>query len=191
MIKSKCSIYKILVLATVGIIFINGYIKQAASTQKLSMPDKVPIDLSGVQIKKPSFAKYYSLTPLEITLQASQYSLPLKKKQIYNFGDFSKKISLNTDELNLLEKNGFVVINNPFNPEEEYIGRVYKTLKNREIPIFITSDSLLHLYHIQFNETLRQIEEKKFYDDIWEISKKLLEDSIEEYRGANGDLKEA
>jgi len=61
----------------------------------------------------------------------------------------------------------------------------------REIPIFITSDSLLHLYHIQFDETLRQIEEREFYDKIWEISNELLNESIEDYNIYSGDLKEA
>jgi len=49
----------------------------------------------------------------------------------------------------------------------------------------------LHLYHIQFGETLRQIEEREFYDAIWEISTELLNDSVEDYNLASGDLKEA
>jgi len=47
------------------------------------------------------------------------------------------------------------------------------------------------LYHIQFDETLRQIEEREFYDRIWEISKELLGDSVEKYNLATGDLKES
>ena len=50
---------------------------------------------------------------------------------------------------------------------------------------------MLHLYHIQFDETLRQIEEREFYDKIWEISKGLLSDSVEKYNKATGDLKES
>ena len=150
-----------------------------------------PIDLAGVSTEKISLAKYYSLNSLDISLSASQYSLPLQTSQISNFNDFSKKISLSNNALSLLGKNGFAVINNLFNPEEEDITKPYKTLKNREIPVFITSDSLLHLYHIQFDETLRQIEEREFYDKIWEISKELLNDSIEKYNTATGDLKTA
>lgn len=60
------------------------------------------------------------------------------------------------------KKNGFVVVKNPFNPQEELITEVYSTLEKNEIPIVITSDSLLHLYYIQFDETLRRIEEKEF-----------------------------
>lgn len=152
-----------------------------------------PIDLTGISTEKISFAKYYSLSSLDIPLQISQYSLPLKTNQISNFNDFSTKISLSSNASDLLEKNGFAVINNPFNQKEEDIVQPYQTLKDREIPIFITADSLLHLYHIQFDETLRQIEEREFYDKIWQISKELLDDSISKYSGsgAEGDLKEA
>jgi hypothetical protein len=143
------------------------------------------------QTQELGFTRYHFLTPLDITLQAPQYNLPLKVNQISNFNDFSKKISLSSDALGLLEKNGFVVITNPFNPKEEYITKPYNILKDKEIPIFITSDSLLHLYHIQFDETLRQIEEREFYDNIWEMSKELLDDSIKKYDSTSGDLKEA
>lgn len=141
--------------------------------------------------EKLNFAQYYSKSPLDINLQVSQYSLPLKTSQISNFSDFSAKISLSNDALKLLEKNGFVVITNPFNAREEDVTQPYKILRKREIPIFITSDSLLHYYHIQFDETLRQIEEKEFYHKIWEISRELLDDSLDKYNNTNGELKES
>ena len=81
----------------------------------------------------------------------------------------------------MLESNGFVVIENPYNPEEEDITSTYATLKEENVPIFITTDSLLHLYHIQFDETLRQIEEKEFYDTLWKTDLTLLSASIEMY----------
>ena len=149
-----------------------------------------PVNLSGVETEKLNFIKYYSLTPLHIELKVTPYDLPLKTEDISNYNDFSGKISLSSEAMALLEKNGFVIIKNPFNSEEEYITKPYEILKDREIPIFITSDSLLHLYHIQFDETLRQIEEREFYDKIWDISKTLYEYSIEQYHNSDGDLKE-
>jgi len=184
--------FSISLLLVIGIVFISGCVQQPIPPKKERSTLKTePIDLSGVETEKLGFIKYYSLSPLNITLQVSQYNLPLKTSQISNFNDFSKKFSLNSKALDLLEKNGFVVVSNPFNPKEEDITRPYKTLKDKEIPIFITSDSLLHLYHIQFDETLRQIEEREFYDRIWEISNELLKVSVEKYNRATGDLKEA
>jgi hypothetical protein len=148
------------------------------------------INLSNVQTDN-EFINNYSLGALDIRLKVSQYNLPLKTNEISNFADFSTKITLGNDALNLLKKNGFVVIHNPFNPKEEDIITPYKTLKDEEIPIFITSDTLLHLYHIQFDETLKQIEEREFYDKIWEISQEFFDDAIEKYSNTTGDLKEA
>jgi len=153
--------------------------------------DSEPIDLSSVETAQLSFSGYYSSEPLDVSLQTPRYQLPLETGEISNFQSLSSKIHLSDAALSLLKKNGFVVIEYPFNPEEEDITRPYERLKDEEIPLFITSDSLLHLYHIQFDETLRQIEEREFYDDIWDISKSLLDDSIEKYNSSSGDLNEA
>ncbi|MEA3254344.1 MAG: DUF3160 domain-containing protein [Candidatus Altiarchaeota archaeon] len=180
------------ILMVLGIVLISGCVKQPTPPKDENSTLKTePINLSGVKTEKLSFIKYYSLNPLDITLQVPQYNLPLQTNQISNFNDFSKKIPLSSKASNLLEKNGFVVVDNPFNSREEYITKPYKTLKDKEIPVFITSDSLLHLYHIQFDETLRQIEEREFYGNIWVISNELLKDSVNEYNSATGDLKEA
>ncbi|MEA2003822.1 MAG: DUF3160 domain-containing protein, partial [archaeon] len=150
-----------------------------------------PIDLSSTTSEKMDFARHYSLDPLDIALNAPQYDLPLQMDQISNYAPFSGEIQLIDDALSLLEKNGFVVIDNPFYQKEEDIVQPYKTLAEAEIPIFVTTDSLLHLYHIQFDETLRQIEEREFYDLVWEISEQLLDSSMESYDNSDGDLKEA
>lgn len=188
-----------------------GILAVSGCTQQMPQPDKPvtetnvtkpgepttgnltikPIHLSGIDSEKLSLTKHYSLDSISLELKTTQYSLPLKQSEISNYADFSGKIKLSKEALNLLNKNGFVVIENPFNDKTDTVTAPYKTLKSREIPIFITTDSLLHLYHIQFDETLRQIEEKEFYDMIWNIDKKLLDESIETYNIASGDLKEA
>ncbi len=177
---------KTLILFVLGTLII-GCIQKPVEPKK----GEEPIDLSKIKTEKFDFASYYYLSPLEVTLKVPPYDLPLDTNEVSNFEVFAKKIPLNKDALILLEKNGFVVIKNPLDSREEDITVPYKTLKDREVPVFITSDSLLHLYHIQFDETLRQIEEKEFYDDVWDISKKLLDDSIEKYNSGSGDLKEA
>ncbi|MCD4819644.1 MAG: DUF3160 domain-containing protein [Candidatus Cloacimonetes bacterium] len=94
----------------------------------------------------------------------------LEITDIENYQAFSEKIKLSEKAEELLKKNGFVVIDNKINPNEESMTNPYKLFKKMDIPIFVTSASLLHLYHIQFDETLKHIEEKEFFDDIWQIS---------------------
>ena len=87
-------------------------------------------------------------------------------------------------------KNAFVVIPTPLNigeqeiylppsweatnPKDDFVA-YYKALKNIDVPIFITSDSLLHYYHIFFDTTLMRMERDLFYQDIWTISRELFE----------------
>lgn len=150
------------------------------------------IDLSSAETTaKTQFTEYYSLSALNLSLQTAQYSLPVDTDEIHNYRDFSRKISMDESAVRLLETNGFVVIENSFDTREEDITAPYTALKEREIPVFITADSLLHLYHIQFDETLRGIEEREFYALIWEISRELLNESVADYDRYDGELKEA
>ncbi|MCC4769602.1 DUF3160 domain-containing protein [Methanosarcina sp. DH2] len=149
------------------------------------------VTYSGVLGKGASLPINYNLEALDVELKAPSYELPLQRDKISNYGTFSTRIPLDASALEILEKNGFVVIENPYNPAEEDITSMYVTLKEEEVPIFITTDSLLHLYHIQFDETLRQIEEKEFYDAIWKTDLALLDASVEKYNSASGEEKEA
>jgi hypothetical protein len=122
---------------------------------------------------------------------ASGYKLPLSTEDIDNFEDFNSRLPLGDEAVGRLEENGFVVMNDPFSPNREDITAPYKLLKNFEVPIFITSDSLLHVYHIQFDETLRRIEEEHFYDDLWILTEEMLAKSEADYNASSGEAKEA
>jgi hypothetical protein len=130
---------------------------------------------------------------LQILPQTSQYILPLKANEISNFDNFSKLISLTNNSINLLEKNGFVIIKNPMNPKEEDITKAYDDLRSLGVPIFITSDSLLHIFHIQLDQTLKNIEERELYWALYDISKEFLNESIKDYCNVanNNELREA
>jgi len=149
------------------------------------------LNLSGFEAGNSSLAGNYKLEALDFELKAPSYELPLKRDEISNYEYFSGKISLNESDLKLFESNGFVVIKNPYNPGEEDITSLYSTLQEEEVPVFVTTDSLLHLYHIQFDETLRLIEEEEFYDTLWKTDLALLNASIEKYNTAAGDEQEA
>lgn len=149
------------------------------------------VTLSGSEAETSSVAGNYTLEALDVELKVPSYKLPLQKKEISNYEDFFGKISLNDSALKMLESNGFVVIEDPYDSSEEDITAMYSTLENQEVPIFITTDSLLHLYHIQFDETLRRIEEEKFFDIIWKTDLALLNASIEKYNSTAGEEQEA
>jgi len=149
------------------------------------------VNLSGLEAGNSSLVVNYRLDALDIELTAPQYGLPLEESEITNYGDFSEKFLTDEAALEKLKENGFVVISNPYNPKEEDITAMYNRLGREGQLIFISSDTLLHLYHVQFGDSMSQVEESELFDLLWELDEALLDSSIEEYKSASGEEKEA
>ena len=100
----------------------------------------------------------------------------------------------------MLERNGFAITEYEYSAWEleslgleanDDFGGFYLFLAERHLPVFITSDTLLHLYHVQFDETLKEIEETEFLEAIGGLTDALLADAQARYGAAHGDLQEA
>ena len=117
-------------------------------------------------------SSYYSSNEIKINSSISQYELPLDLSLIENYDDINNLFDLDDEQNSLIISNGFVVRDYGSNDD---IIQPYKSMKQDNIPIFITSDTLLHLYHIQFDETLKSIEEREFFDGILDLSKSLFD----------------
>jgi hypothetical protein len=149
------------------------------------------VNLSGFEAGNSSLAGNYRLEALDIELKAPQYDLPLKESDIMNYEEFSQRFLTDEAALEKLKENGFVVISNPYNPKEEDITAMYNRLGNEGQLIFITSDTLLHLYHVQFDDSMSQVEQNELYDLLWELDNALLNASVEDHNRASGEEKEA
>lgn len=149
-----------------------------------------PADISVEPIeaseKKAAFLKTYEPVDSSFESGLEHYSLPLELTEIQNYEDVKGKLGFT--ESPLLEQNGFMVFEQG---KQDDVVEFYEGLKNTEVPVFVTSDSLLHLYHIQFDETLKEIEEKEFYEDMSQLSEAMLTDSMAKFNSLEGDLKEA
>lgn len=62
--------------------------------------------------------------------------------------------------------------------KDEQIYDVYKNCKNSGIPAFITTDTVLHAYHILYDYILRVLEVERFSPALIELSQKMLDESI-------------
>ncbi|WP_440955306.1 DUF3160 domain-containing protein [Methanosarcina sp. Mfa9] len=177
-------------------IFVGGCLEESGGRNENSATGHLKteaVSFSGSGAGNFPLTENYHLEALDIELKVPPYELPLEKAEISNYENFSGKIQLNAQALEKLKTNGFVVIENPYNSGEEDITGMYSSLEKEGVPIFITTDSLLHLYHIQFDETLRRIEEQEFYGLLWEIDRTLLNASVAEYNNASSseEVKEA
>ena len=172
------------ILLLVGIIIVSGCACGVTPSQ-FTIPS-----VAGGEILNPKFVMgdCYELEQLSISPDAPDYLLPLDLNEVTNFGDVEATFYLTESQKQLLQENGFVVI--PWHGDD--VVRPYKTLKEREIPIFVTSDTLLHLYHIQFNEILKRLEEEDFFDELIDMSLAMMDRSMQDYQSFDDvDLKEA
>ena len=131
----------------------------------------------------------------DIKPQASPYSLPLDtSKDIVNWEQVNGKMALDNTAKDLLSKNGFVVLNTKGSLAfaKDDFGDFYNELPEQELPVFVTTDSLLHYYHVFFDTALMRMEKDIFYRDSWQMTKKFYEDSLNIYENSTDPtLKEA
>ena len=142
---------------------------------------------------EPNFAVYYEPYELGIQPNAPGYTLPLDLGIVSNYTEVEAMFGLE-DAVTLIERNGFVVIEHDFgtfDPNRDDIVEPYEYLSDKNVPLFITADVLLHLYHVQFDETLKRIEQEEFYGDIRDLTTGLLNHALILYEQYSGDLKEA
>jgi len=162
---------------------LNTSVNQTSVTAQLAMASKNLLSKDDLVLKKA-----------EITPKIPEYKLPLNAaKEVKNFSDVVKKVGLSSAATDLLQKNGFVVIDTPkdLQAKADDFADYYGQLKTKDLPVFITADSLLHYYHIFFDTTLMKLERDLFYDDVWQMSQELYNNSLEVYNNSTGDLQEA
>ncbi len=132
-----------------------------------------------------AFADYIPYSE-EFTLNAPVYSVALGLANVINAASFP---DLTPEQKALIEQNGFVVI-----PQDTYdqIYDIYKADEDDNIPIFITSDAVLHAFHVCYDLALRQAEVYSFWSLLGNLTFSMLEDSYNLYLDApEGLWKEA
>jgi len=183
------------ILIAIGILAVIVFITGCIDIEERAQPGEnattisIPALTSAASANpKLALALSYELKGFSVTANAPQYQLPLNLSDSSNINKINSNFDLGDDARRKLENNGFVII--PWYGDD--IIQPYKTMKEKDIPIFVTSDTLLHLYHIQFNEILKDIEEKEFFDALLDMSKAMQEKSKEDYEAfTDPELKEA
>ncbi|MFX0205035.1 MAG: DUF3160 domain-containing protein, partial [Candidatus Hodarchaeota archaeon] len=79
--------------------------------------------------------------------------------------------------LNMLKKQGFAV--KPSKVKQFY--SIYQTNADNNMPQFITTDSVLHTFHIIFDYSLRYLETEYLYDDLLKFTENMLNWALYNY----------
>ena len=145
--------------------------------------------------RKLPFAKYYKPYEPNIKPDAPGYKLPLNVNNIVNISKIKQVIEFDSIS-SLIRQNGFAIVEpKPFSQLTTFINgdlvSIYKPLGWFGFLPFVTSDTMLYLYHKQFDETLKDIEERQLAPDINNLTTVLLNDAKGQHEQMQGDLKEA
>jgi hypothetical protein len=123
------------------------------------------------------FATYEEVS-VDVSPKVPAYSVSQNLSNVTNASDFT----FSDEAKNLLIKNAFVVkpsYNNEFFP-------LYESNRYSYTPSFITTDSMLHNYHLMFDFLLKQLEEQKLAAELKQLNADMLSESLSQYNNLKG-----
>ena len=116
------------------------------------------------------------------------YEFPLDLEGVHSFNKIDEKLSMNSRQRDILRNNGIVVLRSSAKYDE--FAPVYEKFKEEEIPIFVSSDAVLHAFHVIYDESLSQLEEKYLDDQLYSLTTDLLTATADQLYNAEDDMQE-
>jgi hypothetical protein len=140
--------------------------------------EPAPTPPSGVYAE--AFASYNQPS---VTLPQSftGYSLPIDLATVQGVEDHD----LSPGQRALLTQNGFVVAV-PIPGEFREFYQIYEHWRYQQGPLFITTDSVLHVYHLLFDKLLRDLETGRFIAILENLTTTMMEASRQQYIALSG-----
>jgi hypothetical protein len=121
----------------------------------------------------------------EMTLQinATQYSLPVNLNEVQGYQQLENWLQITPEQEQMLSQNGFVVLRvNNFETLADFYDYAYE----QGIPILITTDAVLHAYHVLFDVILKHIETSELIGELNNTVNILLGQAQEETQSTAG-----
>ena len=111
----------------------------------------------------------------EFTPNALQYSISPGLANIANLGLFP---TLTADDRQFIENSGFVAV-----PQSEFkqIHEILSDNDDNDLPSFVSSDAVLHAFHVLYDLALREAETYSFWNLLGNLTESLVESSYAQY----------
>jgi len=122
----------------------------------------------------------YNEIPVNAEPKVPAYAVNQNLSNVINAEDFT----FSAAAADLLVKNAFVVqpsYNDEFFP-------LYEANRYSYIPSFITTDSMLHNYHLMFDFLLKRLEEEKLAVELKALNASMLAESLSQYNSLRGTI---
>jgi hypothetical protein len=119
-----------------------------------------------------------NLKPTRATINDLYASLSLNLSQVEYLKQLESALCPSEEALSALSRNGFVVIPGFY---ESTMEDAYCQAFRGDLPVFITTDSILHLYHLIFDNLLKDVEKEHMIPVVKQMTSDLLQKSLEVY----------
>lgn len=152
----------------------SGVCNAVAGESVYAQPGELPA--RHIEALGRRFGKCYEPVKADVAPSVPAHALPVDLKAVAGYADLARQYDLALEEP-LLAKHGFVVSALPkwLRDDADNLVEVYKKMIDETRPLLVTVDSVLHLYHTQFDETLRMIEEAELLAAMTELTQKLID----------------
>ena len=158
---------------------------QSPTTTQL--PNITPTQSAPLEgIYPPPFAIYNKVAArIPQTFNGGGYTLPLDLNQVQNLSS----VELTDTQRSLLTQNGFVVTT-PIPGEYREFYQIYEQGRYSEMPMFVTTDSVYHVYHLLFDKMLRDLETEYFIAELKSLTSAMLSSTYQQYQTLRGSTLE-
>lgn len=136
-----------------------------------------PPDIPSIPPRAKSVFAPYNPQPVRISPALAQPAIAP------DLGNVHIAMPLSAEQLARLARDG--VVASPGMQEKEFF-TLYEKARYANVPIFITSDSLLHVYHLMFNKTLRTAEAEYFLPLLRALNRALIVEADAQYQQLRG-----
>jgi hypothetical protein len=135
------------------------------------------------------FAEFYAYEPPRYTPAGPAPRLPVELNDVELPESLAERYGLGDAARETLARLGFVVTA-PSGVRTDDFAEFYRQANQAELPIFVTADTALHLYHLVFDALLMTIEEQQLVGDLARMTA-LLRAAAAEAADDGGEAAEA
>ncbi|MBN1150365.1 DUF3160 domain-containing protein [candidate division WOR-3 bacterium] len=161
-----------------------GFSCREIGTQQNNLPDIVKpinspterVSMENVEITTDFGKQFYETTPYRSEPGMKTAGLPFDQNEIINLDEVLAFSGLSSVPAELLQ-NGFIIYtgkNLGDNPVE-----AFEIVESADQPVYVSSGIPLHLMHIFFDNSLKYLEEKFIYADLFEVMEHIYKKNIE------------
>lgn len=116
------------------------------------------------------------------TPNVKKYSAKDDLSDVFNISQFT---GFSDSQKKEIAEKGFVIVEPPDNKKRLKMHYPYEELEYSKIPVFVTTDIMLYLYHVYYNNFLMNLESSVLYEKLKSLSLNMYNTSLSYYNDDN------